>query len=122
MTDGMTRVCACAAMLFALGATAQNDGIVYVDDDAAPGGNGESWNTAYRFLQDALYPSDDVAELVAEIRVAGGVYLPDRSELSPNGTGARTASFVLPDGVSILGGFAGLADPANPDDRAFDAF
>ena len=122
MIDGIIRVFACGAMLFTLGATGQNDGIVYVDDNAATGGNGESWNTAYRFLQDALDPGDDVAELVAEIRVAGGVYLPDRSELSPNGTGARTASFVLPDGVSILGGFAGLADPANPDDRVFDAY
>ena len=28
--------------------------ILYVDDDADPGGDGLSWDTAYRFLQDAL--------------------------------------------------------------------
>ncbi len=122
MTDRFARVLACGMMLCASVSIAQPTSIVYVDDDALPGGNGESWNTAYRFLQDALDPGDDGSESLVEVRVAGGVYLPDRSASSPTGTGDRTATFSLPDGVAILGGFAGLANPANPDDRAFDAY
>ncbi len=55
-----------------------------MDSDAAPGGDGTSWDTAYRFLRDAL---DEAANIVAlnEIRVAEGVYRPHLSELDPNG-------------------------------------
>ena len=91
--------------------------VVYVDDDALNGGNGQSWASAYEFLQDALA----VAEPNDEIRVAQGVYKPDRSEvareaeghwyypisLSPEGSGDRWASFVLPEGVTVKGGYAG---------------
>ena len=47
--------------------------ILYVDDDAPLGGDGLSWDTAYRFLQDALATASDSTE----IRVAQGAYQPD---------------------------------------------
>ena len=37
-----------------LAATSEAQTTVYVDDDAAPGGDGLSWATAYQFLQDGL--------------------------------------------------------------------
>jgi hypothetical protein len=84
-----------------------------VDDDAAPGGDGSSWSTAYRYLQDALASA---AGDVTEIRVAQGTYEPDRSEAGPSGTGDRDATFQLLNGVAILGGFAGVGSP-DPDAR-----
>ncbi len=55
--------------------------IIYVDDDAAPSGDGLSWQTAYRFLQDALA----VSVAGDEIRVGPGEYWPDRDEANPSG-------------------------------------
>ncbi len=49
--------------------------VLFVDDDAAPAGNGLSWATAYRFLQDALTDAS-AGGGVREIRVAQGVYRP----------------------------------------------
>ena len=45
-----------AALLvsFALISTAQAQSIRYVDDDAPAGGDGTTWSTAYKYLQDAL--------------------------------------------------------------------
>lgn len=93
---------------------------LYVDDDAPPGGDGLSWYSAFNDLQDALATSQTLRTVV-EIKVAQGLYLPDR------GTGDRNAAFdVGTDGtistasaflLQIKGGFAGLGAPA-PD--AFD--
>ncbi len=71
----------------------------YVDIHAAPGGDGLSWATAFNNLQDALAlaPSPDFAD----IWVTGGTYYPD------SGSGDRTSSFTLHDGVHLYGGFAG---------------
>ena len=57
------------------GAAAQT--ILYVDDDAPAGGDGLSWDTAYRFLQDALFFASDPGNGVTEIRVGQGTYAPD---------------------------------------------
>ncbi|KPL08093.1 hypothetical protein AMJ86_01930 [bacterium SM23_57] len=83
--------------------------IIYVDDDAASGGNGQSWATAYKHLQDAL-----TAATSDEIWVAEGIYRPDENSANPVGTGDRTATFQLKNGVAILGGFpngGGIRDP-----------
>ncbi|MHC4385102.1 MAG: hypothetical protein ACYS0J_20045, partial [Planctomycetota bacterium] len=61
--------------------------VLYVDDDAPAAGDGLTWSTACRFLQDALAG----AGAGTEIRVAQGTYQPDRSEASPGGTGDREA-------------------------------
>ncbi len=71
---------------------------LHVDASAAPGGDGTSWATAFTDLGDAL----DLAALdplVATVRVAEGAYRPDRGTLDP------TQSFVLVDGVALLGGY-----------------
>jgi hypothetical protein len=92
----------CALTVAARGGT-----ILLVDDDAPPGGDGLSWDTAYRFLQDGLAEAEASGQ-VETIRVAQGVYVPDRDEANPGGTGDRSAVFGLINGVSIMGGYAGL--------------
>lgn len=76
---------------------------IYVDDDAFVRGNGQSWVTAYKYLQDAL----DNAGSGDKIWVAKGVYKPDEDILHPSGTGNRAATFQLVNGVAVYGGFAG---------------
>jgi hypothetical protein len=90
-------------------------GVIHVDDDALPGGDGLTWPTAYRFLQDALAVAVDGDE----IRVAEGEYRPDRDELHPHGTGAREATFHLVDGVRVKGGYTGPGSD-DPDERDID--
>jgi hypothetical protein len=91
--------------------------VLYVDDDAAEGGDGSSWGTAYRFLQDALTAGPEATE----IRVAQGLYHPDRSEANPTGTGDRLAAFALASGRAIRGGYAGVG-AKDPDERDPDVF
>ncbi len=86
--------------------------VIYVDNDASGANDGSSWTDAFVHLQDALA----VAQAGDEIRVAQGVYRPDQSSAHPDGTGDRTASFRLLDGVAVKGGFAGV-DEANPNAR-----
>jgi len=81
-------------------------GIRYVDDDApGPVYNGSSWQTAFRYLQDALGP----AQSGQTIRVAQGIYMPDQG----NGAtpGDRQATFQLKNGVTLRGGYAGWGAP-----------
>ncbi len=90
--------------------------VVHVDADAGPGGDGETWQTAYRFLQDGLARAAGIPEPSVEIRIAGGTYRPDRDEMRPNGSHRRTDTFTLLDGVTLRGGYAGLGAP-DPDAR-----
>ena len=80
--------------------------IIYVDDDAPPGGDGRSWATACTYLQDALADAN-TAEKPVDIYVAQGLYSPDRNSAHPQGTGDRTATFRLIDDVAVRGGYAG---------------
>ncbi len=87
-------------------------GLFFVDQDATGAGDGSSWIDAYPDLPSALTaaaatPGPD------EIRIAEGVY-------RPTDTTDRSIGFDLPDGVSLLGGYAG--DPNAPDLRDVDAF
>jgi hypothetical protein len=68
--------------------------MLYVDQDASPGGDGSSWHTAFQRVQDALA----AANTCAEIWVAAGAYTPGSSQAS---------TFQLGEGVAIYGGFAG---------------
>ena len=87
----------------------------YVDDDAAPGGDGLTWGTAFTHLQDAL------AATGGSIRVAEGVYRPDRDEAGNVTPGDRMATFLLADDVVVEGGYRGCpgGDCAggDPDER-----
>ena len=95
--------------------------IIYVDDDANSPGDGRGWATAYRYLQDALADANSSPKPV-EVRVAQGVYRPDRNASEPNGTGDRLASFELVSGVALMGGYAGLGavDPNARDVRRYE--
>jgi len=119
--------CMCAMGLVCGGAPATavplpGSGIVlYVDDDAPPGGDGMSWNTAFRFLRDALTFAAEPEHDVSDIRVAQGAYRPDRDESAPDGTGDRAATFPLADAVAVMGGYAGLG-AENPDERNVELY
>ena len=74
---------------------------IYVDANATGANNGSSWANAYKYLQDALA----AAEPNDKIWVAQGAYQPDEDAENPSGTGDRTATFQLENGVAIYGGF-----------------
>ena len=100
------------ALLPASVAHAQPAQTIYVDSSAAPGGDGSSWSTAYRHLQDALPTSSNGDE----IWVARGTYRPDQGTGIPNGK--RDTSFHLKPGVALYGGFDGTEterSERNPD-------
>jgi predicted outer membrane repeat protein len=96
------------------------DKTIYVDDDAAGANDGSSWTDAYKFLQDALADAIS-ADKPVEIRVAQGIYRPDRIASEPNGTGDRTATFQLISSVALKGGYAGLGQ-ADPNVRDIEAY
>ncbi len=96
---------------------AYGGGVLFVDRGACVGGDGLSWDTAFIELQSAL---DVVAEddTVTAINVAEGIYKPS-ARTDP--LDARTATFLLPDGVVLRGGFAGFGAP-DPDERDIDLY
>jgi predicted outer membrane repeat protein len=89
------------ALLCAAVASSAPAGVVYVDQSAAPGGNGLSWATARRDLQDALAQAASSGGALNEVWIAEGVYRPDR------GTNNRAEAFTLFSGVTVRGGFLG---------------
>ncbi|MHC4744985.1 MAG: right-handed parallel beta-helix repeat-containing protein, partial [Planctomycetota bacterium] len=95
--------------------------IIYVDDDCfVTGADGSSWESAYGALQNALAD----ANAGDQIRVAQGVYRPDRNQVCGRGgctgetttSGDREATFELKHGIMLTGGYAGLAC-ADPNER-----
>jgi hypothetical protein len=80
--------------------------------------DGESWTTAFRFLQDGLDKADALLNHpteppdAVEIWVAQGVYLPAEDSSTPSCPTAspecpRDVSFMLRNNVAIYGGFGG---------------
>ena len=86
---------------------------LYVKHDALGANNGTSWFNAYHSLSDAL---DAIAECNAqtEIWVSKGTYNPTTSTNDPN------ATFRIPSGVSVYGGFAGTESQLNQRDFDFN--
>lgn len=98
--------------------------IIFVDDDARPGGDGGSWETAFNNLNDALRlaastdaeddiyvmvgtysPADDDGTLpVVDVTTPGATGVAMPIDIDPDGT-ARARTFKLPDDVDIYGGF-----------------
>jgi len=89
-------------------------GLETPDANSAP-----SWANAYKYLQDAL--EDANSSRPVEIRVAYGVYVPDRSAADPNGSGNHRATFRLISGVTLKGGYAGPEMP-DPNERCVEVF
>jgi len=105
----LTVLTACWTAVLASAAPAQTT--LYVDQHALPPSDGLTWQTAYPDLQDALDAAAVPGSGVTEIRVAGGsTYKPDR------GTGDRTATCQMVNGVAIYGGYAGV-EGTDPDAR-----
>jgi len=94
--------------------------VAYVDARAPGGGDGTSWNTAFNLLQIGLAAAQ-YSETISEIRVAQGTYYPDRDGETPAGSGYRGATFDLPNGRALRGGFAGrgATDPNAQDAVAY---
>ncbi len=87
-----------------------NAAVIRVDIDANPNGDGSTWSRAFDSLTDALA----VAQPGDQIWVADGKYTPE----TPAG---REATFLIPDGVQLYGGFVGnentlaqRGDPLDP--------
>ena len=90
--------------------------VIHVDDDAAFGGDGSSWNSAIVRLQDAFA----IAGESDEIRIAQGTYRPDVG--GGQIPGDRDSTFWLKSGLVLKGGYRGLASGGAPDDRDASAF
>ncbi len=76
----------------------------YVDADAPAGGDGATWSSAYRYLQDALAAAEATG---GQVWVAAGTYKPDESDFGYATPGNREEAFWLATGVGIYGGFTG---------------
>ena len=99
-------------LLCAVGAQAQPD--FYVDAAATGNNDGSEWEHAFTDVQSAL----EQAESGDEIWVAAGTYFPSEEYCVDCGTpDGNHATFNLPDGVRIYGGFLGNAEGGDEDDR-----
>lgn len=77
--------------------------------------DGSSWTKAYHYLQDGLA----AAGAGDTIYVANGTYVPDDGSTVTSGD--RAASFVIPDNVTVLCGFAGYG-ASSPNTRDPDTY
>lgn len=89
-----------AVIAAALAASATADAAVRYVKAGAIGGDGATWATAMGDLQDAI----DASSPGDEVWVAAGIYKPTKLT---NDRVANSRSFVIKDGVSLYGGFAG---------------
>ena len=117
-------------------------GRIYVKQLAAPGGDGTSWNSAYRDLEEAL----DEATSGTQIWIAKGTYYPSEnddkiSEYGPstdkvyqnnyrnfksfpiepmNTNNSYYYTFAVRNGISLYGGFLGISSETSLDDRDWE--
>jgi predicted outer membrane repeat protein len=116
-TELRTRAGLSVGLALLVSSAVQARSVLYVDDDAGLGGDGATWATAYKYLQDALSSAGDGTV----IHVAQGIYVPDQDEAGNVTPGDRTATFQLTIGVALMGGFAGILEP-DPDVRDVDLY
>jgi len=88
--------------------------IIYVDKDASEGGDGTSWSSAYKFLNDALDYVDNRSGRY-DLWVAEGTYYTDEGNLYANDD--QNSTYLVPSTVdSIIGGFSGNETSADQAD------
>jgi|GEM_PF-1468833 len=96
-----------------------NGGVIYVDHDAIGANDGTTWSNAYSSLQDGL----DAASFGDEIWVTNSVYRPirqaDRTNPTLTTSDPRDATFWIPRGVQLFGGFAGTESSIEQRPTAF---
>ena len=98
-------VCVVAAIGMNSSVLAQPD-IWYVDGTVTEcDEDGTTWAKAFKYLQDALAEADGLTN--DQIWVRAGEYFVDQDCANPDGTGLRTATFELVEGVKLYGGFDG---------------
>lgn len=90
----------------------QSFATVFVDKDAPPGGDGNSWGTAYQTIQAGI---DDADVLDEEVWVAEGAYDEQRVSVMHDPP-VDTGSVVMSQGVQIYGGFVGTETARNQRD------
>ncbi|MHC4585763.1 MAG: right-handed parallel beta-helix repeat-containing protein, partial [Planctomycetota bacterium] len=95
---------------------------IFVDDNASSWGDGRSWTTAFKYLQDALFAAGDPMGGRGEIRVALGMYYPDQSEWGHVAPADREATFEMQNNLAIRGGYRGPTGGGSPDDRDITVF
>ena len=99
---------ACIAATVLCTFTTTDGQVVFVDDDASTGGDGSSFSTPYKFLQDALEAARNDVSVLA-IHMAIGSYRPDEADPGLGITANdRSATFEFVDGVDLVGGFPGV--------------
>jgi len=78
---------------------------VYVNHAGTPDPeDGKTWGTAYIFLQDAVQHAE-YGDTIYVADPSPGKYYPDVNSATPTGSNGRTATFNIPNGVRIYGGF-----------------
>ena len=89
--------------------------VIYVDKDAAQGGNGSNWSSSFKYLNDAFSYANNNSGTY-QIWVAEGTYFTDEGALYSNDD--QNSVFNIPSNVSsLIGGFSGneqSEDQANP--------
>lgn len=111
----LNRTCAILVLFLSMSLPAFGQRILYVDPAGADI-DGTTWARAFNHLQSALA----IAQPGDEIRVAKGIYKPDRGANTT--AGDRNASFRLVNGVVIKGGYRGIAQLLNPDIRNINLY
>ena len=110
------------SVLVALCASVCAAGTIYVDDDASVGGDGTSWETAFKLLLDGLAAAGEGDE----IRVAQGTYTAAFDEGGSVTPLDRENTFQLINGVALLGGYRGCPDGdclgGDPDERDIELY
>ncbi len=118
--QSLTRLTAAAAMLAVATITnAAEKRVIYVDKSAPPGGDGSSWQKAFRDPHDAFerVSIDPGGEI--DLRIAGGIYRP--AEVNQDRWKTFTCRTSLsPTSFRIQGSFAGR-NAANPDRRDYNS-
>jgi len=81
---------------------------LYVDQSISASGNGDTWATAFKTFDEALFVAHK-CPIVTTINVAAGTYKPTKKPYNAGEemitSNARDVTFHLPDAVAIYGGF-----------------